>query len=140
MTKAHPFIDGDRVRKARTVRSIAPIDASLAMGLSAIPELRYIKLFPKRLSASNALSTDGKKNPVVNVGAAGIVGVELLVDVDSTVVQFYALTSAVQGCGRSIVEAVITATPEDWMLAVPFDWSGGFWPRMARDHPRLSIF
>jgi hypothetical protein len=76
----------------------------------------------------------------VNVGAAGIVGVELLVDVDSTVVQFYALTSAIQGCGRKIVEAVITATPEDWMLAVPLDWSGGFWQWMARDHPRLSIF
>ena len=65
MTKAHPFIDGDRIRKARSVRSIAPICASLANGLSAIPELRYIKIFPTRLSASNALSTDGKNNPVV---------------------------------------------------------------------------
>ena len=112
----------------------------MTTSLSAIPELRYIKLFPQRLSASNALSTDGKNNHVVNVGTAGIVGVELLVDVDSTVVQFYALTSAVPGCGRKIVEAVMTATPEDWTLAVPFDWSGRFWPRMAQDHPRLSIF
>ena len=89
MTKAYSFIDGDRIRKTRTVRSIAPIYESLATGLGAIPELRYIKLFPQRLSASNALSTDGKNNPVVNIGAEGIVGVELLVDVDAKVVQFY---------------------------------------------------
>ena len=112
----------------------------MAKGLSAVPELRYIKLFPTRLSASNALSTDKKNNPVVKVAAAGIVGVELLVDVDKRVVQFFALTSAVQGRGRKIVEAVITATPEDWMLAVPLDWNGGFWPRMAQDHPRLRVF
>ena len=140
MTKAYSFIDGDRIRKARTVRSSAPIYESLATGLGAIPELRYIKLFPQRLSASNALSTDGKNNPVVNIGAEGIVGVELLVDVDAEVVQFYALTSAVKGCGRKIVKAVVAGTPEDWFLAVPFDWSGGFWQRMAQDHPRLKVF
>jgi hypothetical protein len=86
------------------------------------------------------LSTDGRKNPVVIIGTEGLVAVELLIDVPQRSVQFSALTSAVKGCGRQIVDAVVGATPEDWLLAVPMDWSGGFWPRMAEAYPRLSIF
>ncbi len=48
-------------------------------------------------------SDDGKKNPVVIVGQADIVGVELLIDVPNEIVQFYALTSSSKGCGRRIV-------------------------------------
>jgi len=86
------------------------------------------------------LSKDGKKNPVVEVGADGLVGVELLIDPSTKVVQFYALTSAVKGCGRKMVEALIDATPGDWQLAVVMDWSGGFWRKMAQEHPRLVVF
>jgi hypothetical protein len=134
------FIDGERIRKAHSVRQVEPIFRLLATGLAQIPELRYIKIFPGRLSASNVLSEDGKKSPVVRVGAEGIVAVELLIDTTTQVFQFYAITAAVQGCGRRMVEAVIGATPEDWHLAVVFDWSGGFWQRMAQDYPRLVVF
>jgi hypothetical protein len=136
----YAFIDGERIRKAHSVRRIDLIFQDLAMGLARIPELRYIKLFPERLAASNFLSEDGKKNPVVKIGGDGLVGVELLVDESTRVVQFYALTSAVKGCGRKMVEAVVAATPEDWHLAVVLDWSGGFWDRMMAEHPRLVVF
>jgi hypothetical protein len=136
----YAFIDGERIRKAHSVRRIVPIFRDLAMGLARIPELRYIKLFPGRLAASNVLSWDGKKNPVVKIGGDGLVGVELLVDESTRVVQFYALTSAVTGCGRKMVRAVVRATPEDWHLAVVFDWSGGFWQKMVAEHPRLVVF
>ncbi len=131
--------DGQRIRKAHSVRRIDPIFQDLAVGLARIPELRYIKIFPERLTASNILSQNGKKNPVVKVGAEGLVGVELLVDESTKVVQFYALTSAVKGCGRKMVQAVVGATPEDWHLAVVFDWSGGFWRKMMAEHPRLVV-
>jgi hypothetical protein len=108
--------------------------------LAQIPEVRYIKIFPERLAASNVLSQDGKKNPVEEVGAEGLVGVELLIDQSTKVVQFYALTSAVKGYGRKMVEAVIHATSEDWQFAVVMDWSGGFWRTMAKEHPRLVVF
>ena len=136
----YAFVDGERIRKAHSVRRIDPIFQDLAMGLARIPELRYIKIFPERLTASNILSQDGKKNPVVKVGAEGLVGVELLVDESTKVVQFYALTSAVKGCGRKMVEAAVGATPEDWHLAVVFDWSGGFWRKMMAENPRLVVF
>ena len=136
----YAFLDGERIRKARSVRRVEPIFEHLATSLAQIPELRYIKIFRERLAASNLLSGDGKKNPVVEVGAEGIVGVELLIDAAHEIVQFYALTSAANGCGRRIVDAVIRATPEDWHLAVPFDWSGGFWKKMAQEYPRLSLY
>jgi hypothetical protein len=136
----YAFVDGERIRKAHSVRWIDPIFQDLAMGLARIPELRYIKIFPERLAASNVLSQDGKKNPVVKIGAEGLVGVELLIDESTRVIQFYALTSAIKGCGRKMVQAVVAATPEGWHLAVVFDWSGGFWQKMMAEHPRLVVF
>ncbi len=134
------FLNGERIRKAHSVRRIDPVFQNLATSLAQIPELRYIKIFPERLAASNVLSQDGKKHPVVKVGAEGIVGVELLIDRSTKTLQFYALTSAVKGCGRKMVEAVIRTTPEDWLLAVVMDWSGGFWLKMAQEHPRFVVF
>ncbi|MBK1702434.1 hypothetical protein [Thiococcus pfennigii] len=76
---------------------------------------------------------------MVAVGAEGITGIELLIDAEHRTVQFYAITSADQGCGRNMVEATLSAMPEDWLLAVLMDWSGGFWQHMARDYPRLQV-
>ena len=132
-------LTSELIRKARSVKRIDPVVQSLAEHLAEIPELRHVKIFPVRLTASNVLSEDGKKNPVVRVGADGIVGVDLLIDGEAKVVQFFGLTSAIKGCGRKIVAAVVNATPEDWHLAVAMDWSGGFWRRMAEDYPRLLI-
>ena len=112
----------------------------MAINLAQIPQLQYIKIYPDRLAASNVLSQDGKKNPVVKVGAEGMVGVELLIDSSAKVVQFYSLSSTIKGCGRKMVEAVIQATPLDWQVAVVMDWSGGFWPKMAQENPRLVVF
>jgi hypothetical protein len=127
----YAFIDGERIRKAHSVRRIDPIFQDLAVGLARIPELRYVKIFPERLTASNVLSQDGKKNPVVKIGGDDLVRMELLIDASTKVVQFCVLTSAVKGCGRKMVQAVVAATPEDWHLAVVFDWSGGFWQKMV---------
>ena len=135
----YDFIDGERVRKAHSVRTIHPVVRSLATSLAGIPDLQYVKIFPERVAASNMLSEDGKKNPVVTIGAEGLVGVDLLIDVPHKIVQCYALTSARKGCGRQIVDAVVGAVPDDWFLPVLIDWSGGFWEQMAKEYPRLSL-
>lgn len=129
----------ERVFQARSVRGVHPVVRALADSLAAIPQLRHVKIYRERIAASNVLSSDGKKNPVVKLGAEGTVGVELLVDPDTKLVQFFAITSAVKGRGRSMVEAVLAATPEDWKVVVLLDWSGGFWARMAEDYPRLLV-
>ena len=139
MARRPRFIDGERLRKAHTLRRVKPVQQQLATARAAIPELRFVKFFPGRLSASNQLSTDGRKNPVVALGEDWTTGVELLINADTRVVQVCAITSAEEGCGRKRVEAVVHATPQDWFLAVPMDWSGGFWQHIARDYPRLRV-
>lgn len=140
MMKHLDFIDGKRILKAHSVRHIEPIYEKLAKSLAQIPELNYIKIFPDRLAASNILSQDKKKNPIITVGANDIVGIELLIDFTYNVVQFYSITSSIKGCGRKMVDAVVNATPNNWELAVVFDWSGGFWKRMVKEHPRIVVF
>jgi hypothetical protein len=76
----HDFLDGERIRKAASARRVEPIFQSLAVSLTQIPELRFIKIFPDRVTASNVLSDDGKKNPLVEIGVHGVVGLELLID------------------------------------------------------------
>ena len=138
--KNHDFFDGKRILKAHAVRHIEPIYEKLAKCLAHIPELHYIKIFPDRLAASNVLSQDQKKNPVVIVGANDIVGIELLIDSTYSVIQFYSITSSIKGCGRKMVDAVVNATPNSWELAVVFDWSGGVWKKMAEEYPRIVFF
>lgn len=133
------IIDGRRVFKATNVRSIHPVSLALAEGLSSVELLCYIKIYNDRICASNQLSDDRKKEPVTKVGQDGIIGVQLLIDSDNRVVQFYSLTSSEKGNGRRIVETVVQATPGDWMLAVAMDWSGGFWARMVAEFPRIVV-
>ena len=61
----YDFLDGERIRKAHSVRHIAPIFQRLATRLAQIPELRYIKNFPERLAASNVLKVDPENRTVV---------------------------------------------------------------------------
>ncbi len=89
--------------------------------------------------ASNVLSENGKKEPIVNVGEKNIIGVELLVDELSQVVQFYALTSSENGCGEMMVTSVVNSVPDDWALVVVMDWSGGFWEVMTERYPKIVV-
>jgi hypothetical protein len=139
MPPQHSFIDGETVPKAATQNRVEPIYESLASALSAIPALHFVELFPGRLSASNRLSADEKKAPVVEVGADGVTGVELLLDSAVQIVQFYALTSTKTSCCRQMVQAIASATPTDWLLAIPFHWSSGFWKRMMTECPRIQV-
>ena len=70
----------------------------------------------------------------------GVVGVELLIDLDINTVQFYSLASTQKGYGRKIVDAVVRGTPDDWNLVVAMDWSGGFWDRMLEEYPQIVVF
>lgn len=127
--------DGAQVFKAHSVRRVDPVSAGIAEALKGVAPLRYIKLFPGRLAASSVLSSEGHNNPVVTVGAEGIVGVELLIDPETRVVQFYAITSAVKGCGRKMWPPSWPRPPRtgtwswSWTGAAA---SGDAWPRRTR--------
>ena len=128
------------ILKARNVRNPHPIYQGIAERLSTVAQLQYVKIYKGRILASNRLSDNGKKQPVVNIGEADIIGIELLVDVDTQVVQFFAITSSVKRCGEQMVKSVVETVPDDWQLVVVMDWSHGFWQVMTERYPRLVVF
>jgi hypothetical protein len=134
------IVDGDRIFKATNVKKIHPIFLGLAERLSGVGILRFIKIYNDRLCASNLLSDNGKKDPLVEASRKDLVGVELLIDPAFKTVQFFSIVSFKKGNGRKMVAAVVEATPEDWQMAVVMDWSGGFWEKMVEEYPRIVVF
>jgi len=106
------IIDGKRVFKASNVRKrkIHPVYLELAENLTHVDRLQFIKIYNGRLS--NLLSKNKKKEPIIETGKAGIIGVELLIDTEYRTVQFYSITSSQKGYGRKMVAAVVAATPD----------------------------
>ena len=74
-------MNNDKISKASNVRKPHPVYMLISEGLSSIDQLNYVKIYKERIMASNVLSDNGKKQPVVKIGEDNIVGVELLVGV-----------------------------------------------------------
>jgi hypothetical protein len=107
------IIDGKRIFKATNVKNPHAVFLDIAESLSHIDALNYIKIYNDRLCASNELSTNKKKTPVMTMNKKGIIGVELLIDPDISTVQFYSLASSEKGYDRKIVDAVVRGTPDN---------------------------
>ena len=133
------MISKDKILKANNVKKVDEIYNRLSEGLSTIDILQYVKIYNGRIKASNALSDNGKKEPITNIGEENIVGVELLIDVPYKTIQFFSITSSVKGYGNQIVSSVIESTPEEFNIVVGMDWSHGFWQVMAERYPRLMV-
>jgi hypothetical protein len=133
------MISKDKISKANNVKKIHPVYQQISENLANIDVLRYIKIYNGSIKASNFLSENGKKEPVIKIGYENIVGVELLVDIPNKTIQFYSITSSVKGYGEKIVSSVVNSAPKDWEIMVVMDWSMGFWQVMADRYPRLSV-
>lgn len=134
------IIDGKRVLKAYNVKKVHPIYLNLAESLTHVDRLQFIKIYNERLCASNLLSKNKKKEPISGIGKKGVIGVELLIDTANKTIQFYSITSDQKRCGEKIVRSIVNATPINWTIVVVMDWSGGFWEKMIKRHPRIIIF
>jgi len=129
----------DKISKAGNVRKVDPIYILISEELSNIDILQHVKIYNGRVQASNILSTNGKKEPIVKIGEENIVGVELLIDVPNQIIQFFSITSSEKGYGEKMVSAVVNSIPYDWNIVVFMDWSHGFWQVMAERYPRLIV-
>ena len=130
----------EKILKASNVKKAHPIFNQISEALSNIDALSYIKIYNGRIIASNLLSKNGKKEPIVLIGEPNIVGVELLIDVPNKIIQFYSITSSLKGCGEEMVSSIVNAVPEEWEIVTVMDWSGGFWQVMLERYPRLVVF
>jgi hypothetical protein len=129
-----------KIFKAANVRKLHSVFYDVSESLAEIDNLSYVKIYNEKIQASNSISENGKKQPITKIGQEGIVGVELLVDVEMRVIQFSSITSSLKGCGEKIVKAVVYSAPLDWKIVVIMDWSGGFWNAMCKKYNRLSVF
>ena len=75
------IISKDKISKASNVRKVDPIYIQVAEELAKIDILQHVKIYNGRIQASNILSSNGKKEPITEIGKDNVVGVELLIDV-----------------------------------------------------------
>ncbi len=66
-------MNNDKILKASNVRKEHSIYRLIAEGLSTVDQLKYVKIYNGRILASNVLSDNGKKEPIVNVGEENII-------------------------------------------------------------------
>jgi hypothetical protein len=133
------MIPKDKISKATNVKKVHLVYQQISEDLANIDILRYVKIYNGSIKASNFLSDNGKKEPIIKMGDKDIVGVELLVDIPNKTIQFYSITSSVKGYGEKIVSSVVNSAPKDWEVVVVLDWSLGFWQVMVARYPRLSV-
>lgn len=133
------MIINEKISKANNVKKVQHIYNKISEALADVDILRYVKIYNGSIKASNFLSENGKKEPVIKIGDEKIVGVELLVDIPNKTIQFYSITSSVKGYGEKIVSSVVNSVPKDWEIVVVMDWSMGFWQVMVARYPRLSV-
>ncbi len=134
------MIPKEKISKAKNVKKVHPIYKEISEELSKIDILEYVKIYNGRIKASNVLSENGKKEPITKIGEENIVGVEILIDIPNKIIQFFSITSSVQGYGEKIVCSVVNAIPHEWKIVVVMDWGGGFWQVMTERYPRLVVF
>lgn len=133
------MISKEKISKANNVKKVHLVYQQISEELATIDILRYVKIYNGSIKASNFLSENGKKEPVIKIGDESIIGVQLLVDIPSKTIQFYSITSLVKGYGEKIVSSVVNSVPKDWKIVVVMDWSVGFWKVMAERYPRLMV-
>jgi hypothetical protein len=133
------MISKEKILKANNVKKIHQIYNNISEELSKIDVVRYVKIYNGRIKASNTLSENGKKEPIIKIGEGNIIGVELLIDIPNRIIQFYSITSSLKGYGDKMVSAVVNSAPNDWKIVVLMDWSMGFWQVMAERYPRLVV-
>ena len=130
----------DKIMKAGNARKVLLIYMEIAKTLSTVSQLAQVKIYKEPIKASNLLSDNGKKEQIVNVVEAFVIGVELLIDEINQVVQFYGITTSEKVCGAEIVSSVVSAVPDDWELVVVIDWRRGLWDVMKNRYPKLMIY
>jgi len=131
---------GKTIFVATKVKTIHPVVDAIVKNLCEIDLIQYVRVSQEDVQASNEIKIKGRiKIPVSTAGHPSAIGVHLILDFFNNTIQFFEITSAVKGYGEKMVQAVITALPDDWEAAVVMDWSGGFWDRMTEKYDRIVL-
>ena len=132
--------NGKTIFVATKVKTIHPVVDAIVKNLCEIDLIQYVRVSPEDIQASNEMKIKGRiKMPISTPDHPSAVGVHLILDFATNTIQFFEITSAVKGYGEKMVQAVMTALPDDWEACVVMDYSEGFWERMARKYDRIEV-
>lgn len=128
---------GKVVTVSREVVELHPVAERIAIGLSKLDVIRYIKITSDFIAASSAVRGI-MRDPIATPGHPTATGIALLFHADYMTLDFYEINAARKGkgYGRKMVKAVLDALPADWKATVSMDWSDGFWAKMRRSYPK----
>ena len=131
---------GKSIFVATNVKSIHLVVDRIVTNLCKIDLINYVRVSKEDIYASNEIKIIGRtKMPVSTPGHPSAVGVHLILDFIFDGIQFFEITSAVKGYGEKMVNAVVTAIPDDWEATVVMDYSGGFWDKMSEKYDRIVM-
>lgn len=111
---------------------------NVAINLSTLDFIKYIKLTDKEIVASSEVKGIKVKNPITTINHPSATGITILFDFRYKVINFYEINSPIKGNGSKMVEAVFTGFPKDWQAAVVMDWSEGFWKKMKEKYKNID--
>ena len=114
---------------SKKLKSIPSIYTNIVINLAKIDVIKFIKITPDFLAASNGVK-GGSKDPVAKPNHPTAIGISLIVDFYCKIIQFYEINSAIKGYGQKMVDAVLKDLPKDWEVVILMDWSDGFWDKM----------
>jgi len=131
---------GKSIFVATNVKSIHPVVDSIVKNLCEIDLIQYVRISQEDIQASNEIKIKGRiKIPISTTGYPAAVGVHLILNFAPNMIQFFKITSAVKGYGGKMVQAVMTALPDEWEACVVMDYSEEFWDKMAGKYDRIVI-
>ena len=131
---------GKTIVVATKVKTIHPVVDAIVKNLCEIDLIQYVRISQEDIQASNEIKIKGRiKIPVSTTGHPSVVGIHLILDFAPNTIQFFEITSAVKGYGEKMVQAVMTALPDEWEAFVIMDYSEGFWERMSEKYDRIVI-
>ena len=132
--------NGKTIFVAAKVKTIHPVVDAIVKNLCEIDLIQYVRISQEDIQASNKIKIKGRiKIPISITGHPSAIGVHLILDFAPNTIQFFEITSAVKGYGEKMVQAVMTALPDEWEACVVMDYSEGFWDKMAGKYDRIVI-
>lgn len=152
LIKSSPFVNKDLLSQLiedvnsehcsvwalKKVKAIEPVIEKCVRELSKLDPLKYIKITPNSILASNEVEGSRIKNPVTKPSHATAIGVHLVFDFRFKTVEFCEMNSATKGWGGKMVAATLKNLSADWQPTLVFDYSGGFWKKMQAKYNHLK--
>lgn len=119
------------------LRNLSPLQKTIVFNMSKIESIRFIKVKPEAIMASN-LMVGIHKSIITKPEHPKAIGIWIEFDFKNRLLEFAEITSFKKGNGQRMVAAALSALPRDWSATVVFDYSDGFWKKMRSAQRRSN--